>query len=304
MNKAANAVVPVLAILVCFSASSQERPAEKAKALLASGSVAKAKEQIYQCADAQNAECQFVLAQWIEKGELFQKDLDTAKKLYELSYQSGYQPAGVEILRLTKIGADHTKASELQEVRQKSEPRGMNSASTRRNDDEVEAGSSLSHDERSWEFNENPKEKPASGSALFEFWLGQPDGDALPRLIRPTCDGPAKSSERKCEGDVVTPAGRLRAAASFKYARLISIDFTSSDPTVCRKLGRAIEAEHGKPHKGAGKVFRALAALSPEIKKSDIPLIFWWGKRNVWTIIMGDQITESDECLSTLDSWN
>lgn len=60
------------------------------------------KDAIIKCADAGIAECQFRLARMTEEGTEVQKDVATARQLYETAYRSGYEPAGADILRLSK----------------------------------------------------------------------------------------------------------------------------------------------------------------------------------------------------------
>lgn len=88
--------VPVEAQIAAHSEASRVR------SLMSQGRVNEAKALLIECSDRQNAECQFILAEWIERGDLFQKDLSIAKSLYELSYGNGFEPAGTEILRLTQ----------------------------------------------------------------------------------------------------------------------------------------------------------------------------------------------------------
>lgn len=98
----AGATVAVLASNPAAAQSSSVSPSEDVRRLMMSGSVSAAKEKLSSCADAQDAECQYLLAEWIELGELYQRDLEAARKLYTLSYRNGFEKAGSAILRLAK----------------------------------------------------------------------------------------------------------------------------------------------------------------------------------------------------------
>ena len=85
-----------------FAANAQQNPARAAGALFASGKIKAGKDALLDCADARDAECQFLLAQKIEEGKHYVRDLATAKELYELSYRGGYSGAGPHVLRLAR----------------------------------------------------------------------------------------------------------------------------------------------------------------------------------------------------------
>ena len=59
-------------------------------------------QSLVKCADAGVAECQFQLGEMTERGAGAVKDASTAKRLYELAYKNGYEPAGAGVLRLTR----------------------------------------------------------------------------------------------------------------------------------------------------------------------------------------------------------
>lgn len=103
-------VAPLLAgFLVAgatFVASAQQNPARAAVALFASGDIKAAKDALLACADAGDAECQFLLAQKIEEGKHYVRNLGTARKLYELSYQGGFERSGPHLLRLVREAAE------------------------------------------------------------------------------------------------------------------------------------------------------------------------------------------------------
>lgn len=95
-----------LAILVMFTLAPMgawgQEPAQRVRDLMASGKIKEAKDALFTCAEAQKPSCQFLLAQLVERGELYVRDLKTAKQLYELAYRAGHPEAGPEILRLAK----------------------------------------------------------------------------------------------------------------------------------------------------------------------------------------------------------
>lgn len=96
-----------LSILVMFTLAPMgawgQEPAQRVRDLIASGKIKEAKDALFTCAEAQKPSCQFLLAQLVERGELYVRDLKTAKQLYELAYRSGHAEAGPEILRLAKL---------------------------------------------------------------------------------------------------------------------------------------------------------------------------------------------------------
>lgn len=75
------------------------------RALFANGNVESAKNALLDCADAQNGECQHYLGKLVEEGKIFEGDSATARQLFELAYRNGYEPAGADLLRLTRANA-------------------------------------------------------------------------------------------------------------------------------------------------------------------------------------------------------
>jgi len=99
---AASMFIGCLLTASTFPASAQQNAAKAARALFEAGNIKAAQDAVLACADAHDAECQFLLARKIEEGKHYVRDLATAKKLYELSYQGGYDGAGPHVLRLTR----------------------------------------------------------------------------------------------------------------------------------------------------------------------------------------------------------
>ncbi len=95
-------LLPLSIFCVMFPAGAQQSEIDRVHKLLENGSQEEAKQAIFDCANSGNKECQFELAKYVEEGRLFQRDLETSKKLFELSYAGGYEPAGKELLRLTR----------------------------------------------------------------------------------------------------------------------------------------------------------------------------------------------------------
>lgn len=107
---------------VAEGAGAAPRDIEEVRRLMLNGQVAAAKEKLIACADRKSPACQFLLAEWVERGELFQRDIEAARKLYELAYSGGYEPAGAAILRLAKEGRAETSAATSHSAKSVAEP--------------------------------------------------------------------------------------------------------------------------------------------------------------------------------------
>lgn len=87
----------VLAILPSVGYPSEKFDSVEVRRLIASGKIQEAKNLVVPCADAGDGACQFILAEMVQAGQGFHEDADTAKALYQMSYENGYEPAAAFI---------------------------------------------------------------------------------------------------------------------------------------------------------------------------------------------------------------
>lgn len=94
----------VLIVSVLFSANCRAvtDEAQRVRQLVAHGAVQEAEAALRDCSDRQVAQCQLMLAEWIERGELVPRDMVSARDLYELALKNGAAEAGPHILRLLR----------------------------------------------------------------------------------------------------------------------------------------------------------------------------------------------------------
>lgn len=202
--------MPVEAQIASHSEASQVR------SLMSQGRVNEAKARLIQCSDLQNAECQFILAEWIERGELFQKNLSTAKSLYELSYRNGFEPAGTEILRLTK---DLREPSPL--------------VSTSANQDRVHG---------------------VVPNEILKGLVGQRYSNLTDYFIRPECREETiveLGVDRICEASLEVGGGTISATLSMKNGVVESVGLRPDDSAdrssgECSRFGRIIRGAFGR----------------------------------------------------------
>lgn len=255
--------------------------------LMAEGKVKEAKEKLFDCADSQNAECQYLLAEWIERGELYQRDLATAKKLYELSYSNGYENAGAAILRLAKqkasiepeairtdSGSQHQTKPDTSTASLTGAGKSVGSVSN-----SPVTGSATA--QRTWLAAE-PKAQLKGAPDFFGIRLDELDSSALSKLKNVECDNAESSAERSCEGQFDTPYGSLELTLSISRSRVYVVGGKSTTYSDCDIFAKKTREIFGRPKFLDSKLMKALfkAAAGDESMKGST--IWIWGDEN-WT---------------------
>lgn len=268
---------------------------EEVRSLMASGQVAAAKEKLIACADRQSPECQFLLADWVERGELFQRDIEAARKLYELAYSGGYEPAGAAILRLAKgLRAETSATTSLPAKRipePTSNPAGPTvsskavpepAASSAELPFPLAPGSALPEIRR--QANAIPL-NPAFAKAppLAGFRLGEIDMKAFARLGNGSCDRPADSVVRRCVGRTVLQGEPVEVRLALFVGRVDEIELSGASAASCTRLRELAHQSYGRPYK-PGFVYKALFGKLVGAKRQDVPDFEVWGRRKGWTV--------------------
>ena len=253
--------------------------------LMAEGKVKEAKEKLFDCADSQNAECQYLLAEWIERGELYQRDLATAKKLYELSYSNGYDDAGVAILRLAKqkasiepeaiqtdSGSQHQTKPDTSTASFTGVGKSVGSVS-----DSPVTGSAMA--QRAWLAAE-PKAQLKGAPDFFGIRLDELDSSALAKLEGVECDNAESSEERSCEGKFYTPYGSLELTLSISRSRVYVVGGKSTAYGNCDLFAKKAREIFGRPKLIDSKLMKALFTSAAGSESMEGSTVWIWGNEN------------------------
>lgn len=313
----AGAAIAVLAHNPAAAQPSPASPSADVRRLMMIGSVNAAKEKLTSCADAQDAECQYLLAEWIERGELYQRDLEAARNLYTLSYRNGYEKAGSAILRLAKhsdtnVSVASAKPSTPTASDKSQSPSSMTKPTTNqvaappavneswnatRNDKALASAerypatpsSTLQQSERNWSVAERT-DKLAKAPDFFGFQLDELDDSSLLKLSNATCDAPPSYMYRTCNGDVNTSIGAAKMALEMYGGRTHKLTVSMEGKTACDSLEAFARDRYGRHRLIASRFAGALInrAMAEDNDPESLKFQVWNNaQKDVWTLALG-----------------
>jgi hypothetical protein len=312
-----SASILVLALLASSTqGQGSSSPSDDVRSLLAGGRVKDATDRLIECADSGDGRCQYMLAQWTERGELVQKDAATAKKLYELAYQAGIDAAGADVLRLARDGKA-TSGGAAPTLKPTAPPAAA---------DAVAAGGALTASappagaqslysfpplagvpqpggEEVWS-RYRPAKDTSGAPDMLGIRLGERDGSAFPKFHASGCDAAEWNPFRKCIGYAALVTGRAEVTVSFMYGTVDQIVVGYQDAASCKAFAGFAEKSFGKPAYRMGFLMKAfIAGLSKDVSRRDIGETAMWGKKDQWMMVLFED-AKAHSCELLLGSWD
>jgi hypothetical protein len=256
------------------------------------------KDAVIECAKAEIAECHYRLAQMVEQGIEVEKNVQTAKQLYEMAYSNGFEGAAKDVLRLAKTTSE-VNTTPYKQFKPKNNPPDVTGATA--------VKSSIPSNSQPIQFNvsqslDAPTAPPAMRSpvpTIGGFSLDQSEAAFLSLVAEGNCQNRSQfpSALRVCTGKFRLIGGEpLEAVGLFAGDKLVDLEVTTPDLIQCSILRQDILQRNGSPMRGVTAwTFRKMSEGAMEM----------WGKRNKWLVfsICGDSEATTQLMARSSPNW-